>query len=553
MRNALHPLLFFFVLLFAAVLPLGAQEVSLPTLLDQLDNAIEMRHDVAERKEQKINELRTLLRRSQPSAQLELAETLFNEYRGYRTDSALTYAKMVYHLASLPAVASPSRQQRALIELASCYSIYGNYAKAEETLQSIGPELLPENASLYYNALVLLYVWRADYARMQEERDTYYRQVIAYRDSVYKYEIDPIMRIQQRSLSRLDSDLDGAKNELRAVMPRIAGNDDYLRYISNSLASCYKRLGVRDSACYYYALSALADMHCGVQEHSSLRELALLLFDTGDITRAYRYTNCCLEDAQECGAQLRMTQMAGDMPGIMTTYQTLVGKQKNLLSVAIGILVVLLIIVGGFTIYMLRITKRLHSARRELQGANDTLHHQHTQLEASLAETRVANDHLQEANQVKESFVAQYMAQCMQSLEQLEKYRHQLLHLATSGVTLNRIVAELRDSSIADAERKAFIDRFDRSFLSLFPTFIDEFNALLTPEARIVLSEGRLMTTELRIYALIRLGITESEDIAGFIGKSVKTIYNYRAQMRNKALGDRDAFDTQVARLCSNR
>lgn len=537
--------------LLLAMLPIRAQQPTLSALLDRLDEAIEKRNDVAQAKEQKIAQLHSLLQRSQPSARLELAITLFNEYKDYRTDSALHYAKMAYDLASRPDLASPSRQQRALIELASCYSVYGDYAKADDALATVAPNLLPENRVHYYNALLLLYIWRADYARASEERDTYYQHVIPLRDSVLVYETDPIMRIQQHSLRIIDSDLEGAKNELRAAMPQVIGKSEYERYLCNSLASCYKRLGDRDSACYYYALSATADMLCGIQEHSSLRELALLLFDKGDVTHAYRYTNCCLEDARRCGAQLRMVQMAGDMPSIMITYQNLVSRQKLLLYVAIGILCILLFIIGGYTVYMHRITRRLHHARQDLMTANDALQQQQTQLEDSLAQTRTANNHLREANHVKESFVAQYMAQCMQSLEHLEAYRHHLLHIATGGANVTKIVAELRDSSMADTERKAFIERFDRSFLSLFPTFIEEFNALLAPEHRIVLPEGKLMNTELRIHALIRLGITESDDIAGFIGKSVKTVYNYRAQMRNKAIGDRDTFDAQVADLCT--
>lgn len=527
------------------------QHTTLPMLLDRLDETIDNRESVIMHKEEKIQQLRTLLTQSHPSARLEIAETLFQEYKGYRTDSALHYAQMVFSLASLPDVASTSRQQRALIELATCYSVYGNYTRADNTLSSIVGELKPENRAHYYNALLLLYIWRADFARQDEERDRYYQQVIALRDSAFKYETDPFMRIQQHSLARLDSDLQSAKDELRATMPRIEGKAEYERYLCNSLASCYKRLGMRDSACYYYALSAIADMKCGVQEHASLRELALLLFDTGDVNRAYRYTNTCLEDAQRCGAQLRMTQMAGDMPRIMTTYQNLVTTQKRLLYVAIAILAIFLLIIGGYSLYVYRMAKRLHHARQELLNANDTLHAQQAQLAESLDETRSANKLLHDANLIKESFVAQYMAQCMRSLEQLEAYRHRILHIATGGTSMNKLIAELRDSSMADAEHKAFIDRFDRSFLALFPTFVGDFNALLTPEERIVLPEGKLMNTELRIFALIRLGITDSEEIAAFLRHSVKTIYNYRSKIRNRAIGNRDNLEAELSRIGS--
>lgn len=527
-----------------------AQEPSLDNLLDELDRTIDMRSEIIANKESKIQSLKLLRDNAAPSTRLELTETIFNEYSDFRTDSALLYAKEYLLQASNPQFGSPLRKQRAEIELAKCYSIYGEYGLAEKKLAEVYPDLMNENKSLYYNTLVLLYIWRADYTRHSETRKNYYSHVVAFRDSVYKYETDPVLRLQQHSLILLENDEVSAKNELRGVMPKIKGKGEYIRYISNSLASCYKRLGIADSARYYYAMSALSDLQMGVQEHSSLRELALLLFEDGDVTRAYKYTNCCLEDAQACGAQLRMMQMAADMPRIMETYQTLVEKQKKRLRIGIALLVLSIFLLTCATVYFYRITKKMHRARHQLLTVNSELNDSRAQLETSLAQTRLANDHLQQANNVKESFVAQYMKQCMQSLELLESYRHQILKLAMGGANINKVVMALRDNSMAEKEQKKFLQNFDESFLRLFPTFIEEFNSLLQPEDRIVLPEGKLMNTELRIYALVRLGITESEEIGDFIGKSVKTVYNYRARIRNKAIGNRDDFDDDVQKLC---
>ena len=90
---------------------------------------------------------------------------------------------------------------------------------------------------------------------------------------------------------------------------------------------------------------------------------------------------------------------------------------------------------------------------------------------------------------------------------------------------------------------------FDKAFLKLYPKFVEQFNGLLREDARIELKKGKLLNTELRIFALIRLGITQSSDIASMLRYSVNTIYNYRAQIKNSALGDRDNFEERIKEI----
>lgn len=543
--------LIFLLCLLATTIKTFPQATTLPDLLDELDNALEHRQDIIKAKEDKIKSMKEMLIGASPSTRLEVSRNIFKEYYGYRTDSALTYAKVVNALSDNPFLGTPSSAQEAQIQLARCYIVSGSYELAEKILIDIHDMLLPENKGLYYNVMTSLYVWRTECAILLEDRNTYYSHVLQYRDSTYKYDTDPVQRVQNKSLRILDDDLDGAKNMLRAIMPQLKDNHNQRRFLANSLASCYKRLGVRDSACYYYAVSAISDIQCGVLEQASLRELALLLFEAGDVNHAYNYTNYCLEDAKNSGAQLRMMQMASDMPVIMETYQNLVNKQKKGLSIVIIILAVGAIALIAFLVYMFRIQRRLHDARKNLLEAKEGLEENKHELQAALAQVSTTNERLKEANTVKESFVAEYMKLCSESLALLENYRHSVLKIAMGGANINKVVSVLRDDSLAEKEFKSFMHSFDESFLKLYPTFIDEFNSLLIPEERIVLPEGKLMNTDLRIYALIRLGITESEDIGKFIGKSIKTVYNYRTRMRNKAIGNRDTFDEDVQRLCS--
>ena len=144
------------------------------------------------------------------------------------------------------------------------------------------------------------------------------------------------------------------------------------------------------------------------------------------------------------------------------------------------------------------------------------------------------------------------MDQCLTYIEKLDTYRKTMGKLVNSGKT-GELKSLLKSSTVVDDELKAFYDQFDKTFLSLFPTFIEEFNSLLLPEEAILPKKEGALNTELRIYALIRLGITDSDKIAKFLRYSLTTIYNYRTKVRNKARGDRNSLDTEVLKIGKSR
>ena len=150
-----------------------------------------------------------------------------------------------------------------------------------------------------------------------------------------------------------------------------------------------------------------------------------------------------------------------------------------------------------------------------------------------------------QANNIKESYLGRYLDLCSEYIGRIESYRSQLLHIARDGgkAELQKV---LRSTTFIEAELNEFYAKFDATFLHLFPDFVAQFNELLQPDKRIEnMPGGMLLTTELRIFALIRLGISDSVKIAGFLRRSVSTVYNYRVKMRNAALAGRDTFEKQ--------
>jgi DNA-binding CsgD family transcriptional regulator len=133
-------------------------------------------------------------------------------------------------------------------------------------------------------------------------------------------------------------------------------------------------------------------------------------------------------------------------------------------------------------------------------------------------------------------------------LDQFEQYRRSLAKLAM-GLRVEELYKQIKSDEFIRQERKAFYTEFDKAFLEIFPHFIDNFNALLTDDKRVYPKSGDLLNTELRIFALIRLGVTDSNRIAHFLGYSLATVYNYRSKMRNRAVGDKDLFEKQVMKI----
>jgi hypothetical protein len=161
---------------------------------------------------------------------------------------------------------------------------------------------------------------------------------------------------------------------------------------------------------------------------------------------------------------------------------------------------------------------------------------------------KTVNEELAQTGKIKEVYIARYLDRCVSYMDQFEQYRHSLSKLAMAS-RIEELYKQIKSDEFIRKERKAFYTEFDKAFLEIFPHFIDNFNALLAEDERIYPKQGELLSTELRIFALIRLGVTDSNRIAHFLGYSLATVYNYRSRMRNRAVGNKDQFEQNVMKL----
>lgn len=540
----------FWFVLMAGVCAVGLHaESSLDSMLNRLDEVVANRGTYIHNKEQDLLRLKDIYRISKGHTQHELCLQIAELYDGFNTDSTLYYATEAERIGMT--LGDVSGTQQARIYIARCLAINGMYERADEILTPMEPLLQEANRALYYKTCSSMYIWKAEFTTIQEEKQAGWDHIPALRDSVLKYETDPIWLKHERALQVNYDYPQGAVELLRPLIDSLPKGDTYVRYLANTLGSSYTAMQITDSALYYYALSAISDMEHGVMEHASLREVALLLYrsgNTADIERAYRYMNCCIEDADFCKARLRTIEMAQDMPVILEAYRTAMNNQQarmRTLNIILAISTIVVLLALIFALISYRWTRkarlRAESAREELRCANE-------QLQTALLELQSTNASLEESNRIRQAYVTQYMHECSESGIRLEEYHQSLLHVALHS-DYKALMEAVKSRVIIEETRKIFTNHFDETFLSLFPNFVEQLNSLLREDAQYPIPQQKKLNTELRIYALIRLGITDSEEIARFLRHSTKTVFNYRAAVRGRAKGNRDELEQMLMQI----
>lgn len=295
-------------------------------------------------------------------------------------------------------------------------------------------------------------------------------------------------------------------------------------------------------------ISSIADLQASVREYVSLRQLAVLLFQEGDIENAHEFLQIAMDDAQKCNARLRILEINDIFPIVNAAFVKKIQEQKMQQRVSIEIISLLVLFLLAAIWRIWKQLKKTSEAHRETKEANNQLKRLNAELVDFNKRLTEANHAIAENSKIKEEYIAQFMDQCSLYIEKIDAYRKSLNKLLSAG-KIDDLKKVLKSTDLMDDELKAFYRNFDATFLKLFPTFVTDFNKLLISEGQIVLKKEGQLNTELRVFALIRLGITDSVKIAQFLRYSVTTIYNYRTKTRNKALGNRNELEKRVMEI----
>ena len=467
------------------------------------------------------------------------AHWLFFNYRFFRIDSALHYANERLQMA--PKL-HPDSLTIAKINKADATKRLGHYRDAVIMLDSIERTPFVKGSQYFYEVYHSTVHSLASHAISDDERIKYSELRAQYRDSLHRFDAmkKNIAYINRAGQFANQNNYKEALNVLleceRQCRDEIWDNAVFWAVLGET----YKRVGDMEGAKYGYAMSAIIDKRNSNKIYTSLQNLAGLLFEEGDTDRAYRYITLSMSDVTEARALSRLSLVGEYLPIITTAYerkQQTIAMRRTVFVVIASVLVILLL---ALLVMLMRRSKKLATVRRQLAQSNVQLKDLNGQLNSM-------NKALEESNIIKELYIGQLFNLCSNYIDQKEKFSAALLTKFKAGRT--KEVEKMLSQETAKEQLKVLFKNFDSIFLEIFPNFIEKFNNLLRPEEKITPKPGELLSPELRIYALIRLGINDSTKIAEFLHYSTQTVYNYRQKMRNKALMPKADFIKSVQEL----
>ncbi len=519
--------------------PLQAQRLeglSQEALLHQLDEAVAARKSY---RNARVAQIDSMGHRAQQLEGIQRAEAylqICTAYSSIQTDSAMAWLAKT---ESLPVFsATPELQTRVLIRRAEIYGVMGLYASAQSTVEDIDIAHAPDSIRLaYYQLCRKLYGWMADYGEVYGHAAHYSDLTQRCRDSILAIQRPGINRnivLADRALTLGDVAL--ARTVCAQSLPKADElQRAYLHFTMSAIAHAEQNT---TEEIRYLAMTAINDFRRGVAEYSALPKLAIILSSMGHPDRAYEYLVCAMDDAAYCKARLRTVEASTIFPIIEQNHKQRV-RQRFLFTISALLTVALFLVAMAFM---------LLGARRR----NRQLAEMHRKLDDAIAAQRQVNDalsatnlQLQQTNRVKETYIVRYLERCRTYIDSMEQSRKRILKMLRNN-RQDEILALLKTDSTIPHEETLFYTDFDEAFLTLFPNFVANFNALLLPEAQITTKRDEMLNTELRIFALIRLGISDSNRIAHFLNYSLPTIYSYRSRLRNKSRFPKEEFEKRV-------
>lgn len=537
------------------------------SLLCTLDDVI-MNHKMQYREQRlkQINQLKVQARSATGYNKYNLYKEIFDLYSHFQTDSAQVY---ICKMRQLPAYKTDVVMQATLhIAQAEIMAVSALYAEALNELDKVPRSLInAEHIELrlyYYRIKRTIYGWMCTYyTKASEQHQLWEEKTMNYRDSLLSFET---IKNLNRDIVLADkyNALGQPQKAINMLKPYAAQASEATPhpYVCFTLAQAYLLKGNRAKGVYYLTLTAIADLHNATCEYQALPMLAQILFDNGDVERAYSYLLCSMEDASYCKAGLRSIEASNIFPIIDKQYKQREKEQRQRDHVLMYALVALSFVLIGVVLYLRKQMQKLREMRHqqtrnnaELAAANQRMHEANEKLQAALQEVKNTNEELQNTysqlrmtDKVKEEYIARYLNRCRMYLDQLAEFRSSTLRLIKNR-HFEEVANQLKRDLNAKVEQTQFYADFDAAFLTLFPDFVSSFNALLQPEHQLTVKKNGLLNTELRIYALIRLGIHETTRIAHFLDYSTATVYNYRSKIRNKAICPPEEFEELVGKL----
>ena len=516
-------------------------------LYAKLDSLIAHYQETTAEKESRIRNLKdgvkTMTLTDDQTYDLNLR--LYDEYVAFRFDSAFYYVEK--NVERFRHTADHDRFAASAIRMAHILSVTGLFDRSRRLMDEIDPEKLgDEQRVAYYNQQSELNLYRSEMAQYTPyfndyiQKAQYYRQMII--QTAPKDSYDYIFSLATYTCET--GNPDKAIQMMEDYLPKLDVSTRDYSIVTSTLAYFYQCKDDRERQEYYLLLSAISDEQGAIRENNSLRTLAEILMARGENDIAYRYLYQSITEARFYGSRLRMMQVGRMAPQIMNLYDKERAQTQRNTYIYLGIISFISLILLGIMAYTLVLLRKKKAASRQIEAMNKTLTAHNEQIQA-------VNSQMKEANRIKDEYIGRFLELSSNLIKQGEERSKQLNRLARDR-KLEELYAELKSSQTINSGIRMFHQNFDEAFLNIYPAFINEVNKLLTPDNAFVINEGdsRRLTTELRILALIRLGISDNQDIADILRSSITTIYTYSSKLKSRSV-NKDTFEDDVRKIAT--
>ena len=551
--------------------------------LQRLDSVVQQRQHINEQKRHRLQQMQIMQRGLGDVEELyQLNRRIYDECFTFDSELAMSLVDANLQIARQRGDRDGMAEwqiQRSFI-LAST----GQLLEATNALEGLKLGSLNRNLKLdYYAQQEYLYSHLAQYSWSEPMKESYQQQAWTYTDSIYQImePTDDNYLWWQSWRAYSVGNIQEAIKALSPVVDTLQFDSRHDAMLAYCLARMYQEMGEEDLYLQYMARSGIADLRAANQDIASLEELSSVLYDISlsesrrghgffgskdhsavDLSRAYTYINVCLDTSRIYNNLVRTVSIARVMDDILASYRERVAEQQKRQQAITWILAILFFVLLIAVINGWRQRRKLSQSRSQLEEtnvqlsenraaltyANAELTEANRKLQAAMEQQAEVNRELQESNYVKEEYVGYVFSLCSNYISKMDEYRKNI-NRKTKVKLYDEVLQMTEKSNLVQDELKEFYHNFDAIFLHIYPDFITDFNNLLAPEERIEPRKGELERVHLRIYALVRLGITDSVKIAEFLHVSPQTVYNNRLKTRNKAIVPKEHFAEYVRQL----
>lgn len=524
----------------------GTNNQKIKALYHTLDSLIDCQDSLISKKKAHIKAIHDGVKGIQLTSEqvLALNNRLYDEYMAFNFDSAHYYIKK--NIEILQSFDDANLKASSLIRMAHILAVSGMFEKAGAMLDEIPLSRLDTEKKVeFYNQKSELFLYRSEMAQyspyFKEYIDStqYYRQLIL--QIAPKESFEYITNLASYTCERGNEDQ--AIRIFENYLPSIQQGDRRYSIITSTLAYFYSRKQQAELQEKYLLLSAISDLRGTILENNSFRELSSILMERGDFSKAYLYLSQASDDAQLYGSRLRSVQAAHLSPLITKAYDAERAQAQHRTNILLIIISFIALLLVGSIVYTL-------SLMRKRRLANEKISRMNAELSQHNDEIKMMNNQMKEANRIKDEYIGRFLELCSNLIHRGEERVKRLNRLARER-KLEELYAELKSNSSINGGIRMFHQNFDTAFLNIYPNFVSEVNLLMSEGNSFdVDDDANKLTTELRVLALIRLGIQDNQKIADILRSSITTIYTYRSKLKSRAR-NKETFEDDIRRIAT--